>query len=47
MKVLIIVGLTREEAKRLLEETKDIEVGLRPLTHELLDRIAEILGEEV
>ena len=42
---LVIVELTLEEAQRLLGETQDIEVGRRPLLHELLDRIAEILGE--
>lgn len=43
---LIIVELTLEEAQMLLEETRDIKVGRRPLLHELLDRIAEVLGEE-
>lgn len=47
VKVLIVVELSGEEAQRLLEETRDIEVGLRPVLHEILDRVAEILGKKL
>jgi len=42
----IIIRLEREEALALLEEAGDIEVGVRPTLYELLDRVAEVLGEE-
>lgn len=45
MKVLIVMELTREEALKLSEETKEIEAGLRPVLHEFLNRIAEILEQ--
>ena len=42
----IVIKLSKEEALALLEEAEDISVGVRPILHELLDRIAEILGKE-
>jgi hypothetical protein len=41
VKAKILVELSREESLSLLEEVKDIEVGVRPILHELLDRVAE------
>jgi len=43
LKVELTIKLTIEEARRLLEETEDIEVGLKPTLHELLDRVEEAL----
>lgn len=43
----ILVELSQEEALSLLDEAKDIRVGVRPVLHELLDRIAETLGREL
>jgi len=42
----IVIKLSKEEALALLEEAENISVGVRPILHELLDRIAEILGKE-
>ena len=47
VKAKILVELSREESLSLLEEVKDIEVGVRPILHELLDRVAEALGKEI
>ena len=43
VELTITVKLTVEEAHRLLKETADIEVGLEPTLHELLDRVDEAL----
>ena len=47
MEVSIVVKLSREEALALLAEAMGIDLGIRPVLHELLDRVAEALGEEL
>ena len=43
----LFVELSPKEVLILLDEVKDIKVGIRPILHELLDRIAETMGKEL